>query len=75
MIVLILSTHVYRTRFGISAGGNGQEMAKMVSRGSAGSIAAMDQLNPRSEVKGPEPWVGVRLNVEWTELISMKANL
>ena len=46
-------------------------MAKIVSRGSAGCIAAMDQINPRIETFGDEPWVGVQLNVKWPRLISM----
>ena len=59
---------------GTIADGNPHEIEKLVSRGSAGSIAAMDQLNPRIYVLGNEPWLGVQVKVSWDKLISMEAN-
>ena len=44
-------------------------MARLVSRGSAGCIAAMDRMNPRKYIVGAEPWLGVELNVKWTRLL------
>lgn len=46
----------------------------MVSRASAGCLAAMDQLNPRVLVPGEQPWSGVHLKVRWSRLIGIACN-
>ena len=46
-------------------------MARMISRGSAGSIAAMDKMNPRTYIVGAEPWLGVEVSVKWARLLGM----
>ena len=66
-------------RFQPSIYGNATEMAKKVekkiSRGSAGCIAALDQLNPRKILPGTEPWLGVELKVRWKRLIGTEIYL
>lgn len=37
-----------------------------VGRFAIGSIATLDTLNPRVEIQGQRPWVGVFLQVKWT---------
>ena len=68
-------THTYaydhRLRLGTFANGDAQQMAKLVSRGSAGCIAALDQMNPRVYVPGTRPWSGVQLTVHWGRLIGI----
>ena len=61
----------HRVRLGIFANGDAQQMAQLVSRGSAGCIAALDQMNPRSYVPGTQPWSGVQLTVHWGRLIGI----
>lgn len=58
-------------RWGETGDGDPKKIAKMVSRASAGAIAAMDQLNPRIKVSGSEPWKGVHLKVQWKRLIPL----
>ena len=54
---------------------NAKEMARTISRASAGCIVALDQLNPRTIIPGTEPWLGVGLKVKWGRLIGMEAYL
>ena len=74
--IVLKLTHVYicSLHFGNYTGGNAKKMAKLVSRGSAGCIAAMDEMNPRNLVRGDEPWVGVKLRVQWARFLSMETN-
>ena len=58
-----------RVKFETYANGNATQMARLVSRGSAGCIAAMDQMNPRSYIIGAEPWQGVQLKIQWFRLL------
>ena len=64
-------TYLHRVRLGIFANGDAQQMATLVSRGSAGCIAALDQMNPRIYVLGTQPWLGVQLTVHWRRLIGI----
>ena len=76
MLGVSADTYLHRVRLGIFADGNAQKMAKLVSRGSAGCIAALDQLNPRVSIKTEsEPWLGAQLKVEWLRFISTETNL
>ena len=59
---------ICRVQFNLNVDGNAERMAKLVSRGSAGCIAAMDKMNHRTYIVGAEPWLGVQLNVNWTRL-------
>ena len=58
-----------RAEWGRRAGGNATLIASMISRASIGTIAAMDQLNPRVNVPGMQPWIGEKLSVKWQRLI------
>ena len=58
-----------RVKFQSFANGNATQMARIVSRGSAGCIAAMDKMNPRTYIVGAEPWQGVELKVKWYRLV------
>lgn len=51
------------------------EVAKRLSRGSIGCIAALDQLNPRKILPGTEPWLGVELKVRWKRLMGIEIYL
>ena len=54
---------------------NTKKMARIISRASAGCIAALDQLNPRKILPGAEPWLGVELKVKLKRLICMETYL
>ena len=62
-------------RFQTFVKGNATEMAKTVSRGSVGCIAALDKMNPRNNITGTEPWSGVGVKVKWKRLIGMENHL
>lgn len=64
--------NVCRMKLGTPGNGDPTVVAKLVARGSLGCIAALDQLNPRINIVGNEPWLGVQVKVEWTRLISME---
>lgn len=61
--------HCIRVRWGEFANGNHRTIEKILSRASAGCIAAMDAINPRVTVPGQEPWSGVELKVRWPRVI------
>lgn len=57
-----------RAKWGRRASGDATLIAQMISRASIGTIAAMDQLNPRVNVPGMQPWLGEKLTVRWDRL-------
>ena len=67
---LILKLH--RVGWGEIVEGDPARMGQIISRAAAGSLAAMDQLNPRRNVPGLKPWGGVVLRVRWPRLIGMR---
>lgn len=54
---------------GTYAGGDPHIMAQLVSRGSGGCIAAMEQMNPRMYIDGEVQWEGVALIIRWDWII------
>ena len=64
-----------RVGFQDLANGSTTKMAKTLSRGSAGCIAALDEMNPRKTISGEEPWLGVGLKVNWGRIIGMETYL
>ena len=61
--------HNISTTFGQRVDGDGERMAKLVSRFSAGVIATMDIDNPKIEAVGMKPWGGVLFKVYWWMLV------
>ncbi|KAF8428550.1 hypothetical protein EV426DRAFT_714038 [Tirmania nivea] len=72
---LAYSMYPVRAEWGRRAGGNPTLIANMISRASIGTIAAMDQLNPRVYVSGMQPWIGEKLSVRWQRLIALLVSL
>lgn len=72
---LAYSMYPVRAEWGRRAGGNETLIASMISRASIGTIAAMDQLNPRVYVSGMQPWIGEKLSVRWQRLIALLVSL
>ena len=70
MLDIFTHTFVCSVSFGTDAKGKEHDMAKLVSRASAGCIAAMDALNPPTFVLGNQPWSGMKLVVRWDRLRS-----
>ncbi|KAF8437017.1 hypothetical protein BGX38DRAFT_1213089 [Terfezia claveryi] len=72
---LAYSLYPLRAEWGRRAWGNEILIASMISRASIGTIAAMDQLNPRVNVPGMQPWIGEKLSVKWQRLIALLVSL
>ncbi|KAI5808030.1 hypothetical protein DFH27DRAFT_293035 [Peziza echinospora] len=56
------------TPFGRRAASDPEFMAKLVSRFAIGTIATLDNDNPRVELVGNRPWAGVLFKVNWPQL-------
>lgn len=63
------------TTFGQRANGNSQFMAMLASRFAIGTIATLDFDNPKVQIVGKKPWLGVLFKVNWGLLFTILGSI